>query len=53
MIGTNIKKYFTYVGDGKFVTTTKDKEYLCLHTTRPRRPLSKRLTNYVIEYEKD
>lgn len=48
-----VEKYCTPIGGGRYVTTTKDGVFLCLHTTRPTRPLYKRLTNYVIEYDKE
>ena len=45
----NIEKFFTPIGEGKYVTTTSDGNFLSVHTTRPRRPLWKKLTNYVLE----
>jgi len=45
----DVKKYCKYLGGGKYVTVTKDGAMLCLSTTRPTRPLYKKLTNYVIE----
>lgn len=48
-----IEKYCTYIGGGKFVTTTKDNEMLCLTAHPPQLPLYKQLRNYVIEYDKE
>lgn len=47
--GDVIDKYFLKIDENRRITTTKDGNALCLHTTRPQRPLSKRLTNYVLE----
>ena len=44
-----VSKYFTPVGGGQFITTTKDGDCYAVTTTRPTRGLSKRLTNYVLE----
>lgn len=46
-----IDKYFTPVGRGQFITTTKDGDCYAVTTTRPSRPLGKRLTNYVLEVD--
>ena len=43
-----IKKYFTPVRGGQFVTTSKEGDCYAVTTTRPTRPLEKRLTNYVL-----
>ena len=40
-----IKKYFTDVGGGCFVTTSKEGDCYAVTTTRPTREFSKRLTN--------
>ena len=44
-----IDKYFTPIGGGKFITTSKDGDCYAVTTTRPSRELNKRLTNYVLE----
>ena len=45
-----IDKNFTELEDGKYVTTTRERESCYAVTTRPRnRPLSKKQDNYVLE----
>lgn len=45
-----IDENFTEVGDGKYVTTERERESCYAVTTRPRsRPLSKKQDNYVLE----
>ena len=44
-----IEKHFSKVDENRKMTTTKDGDALCLSTTRPQRPLGKKLTNYVLE----
>lgn len=47
-----IDKNFTEVEDGKYVTTTRERENCYAVTTRPRnRPLHKKQDNYVVEKE--
>ena len=49
-----IDRYCTPIGGGKYVTTTKNKEMLCLTAHPPQLPLYKQLRNYVIEeYDKE
>lgn len=48
----NVERYCTPIGDGKYVTTTVEGDFLCLHSMWIV-PLHKRITNYVIEeYDK-
>lgn len=53
MSDKDFKKYLTPVGGGKYVTTTSDGVLLTLHTGGWIVPITKRLTNYVIEYEEE
>ena len=47
-----VEKYCTPIGSGKYVTTTVEGDFLCLHSMWIV-PLHKRITNYVIEeYDK-
>ena len=48
----NVERYCTPIGEGKYVTTTVEGDFLCLHSMWIV-PLHKRITNYVIEeYDK-
>ena len=44
-----IEKNFTKVDENRLMTTTKDGNSLAITTTRPTRPIGKKLTNYVLE----
>ena len=47
-----IKENFTQLEDGRYVTTTRERENCYTVTTRPRdRPLHKKQDNYVVEKE--
>ena len=49
IIDENINKYFQEIDENKLMTTTREGVSLCITPTRPSRPISKRLTNYVLE----
>lgn len=44
-----IKNNFIKLDENRLMTTTKDGNALCVTTTRPTRPVGKKLTNYVLE----
>lgn len=48
-----IKKYFTQLDENRQITTTKDKNALCLNTRFRTMPLFKKIDNYVLENGED
>ena len=47
-----IEKNFKKVDENRLMTTTKDGNSLAITTTRPSRPVGKKLTNFVLEKKK-
>ena len=51
-IQATLDKYFTYIGGGKFITTSKNGDCYALTTRHRSRPLHRMQDNYIVEIKK-